>query len=121
MPWINNKINLILTWIENYVILEVKKLTTFTITDTKLYIPAITLSTQDNTKLLQHLRSAFKRTINWNKNQLKVTTERQKQYLDYLINPIFQGVNRLFVLLFGNNTDRTRRKDYFPPKLQLED
>ena len=41
----------------------------FTITDTKLYVPVVTLSTQDNTKLLQQLKSGFKRTINWNKHQ----------------------------------------------------
>ena len=120
IPGIKFEINFILTWIENYFIPEVKKLTTFTITDTNLYISVVTLSIQDNAKLLQQLKSAFKGTINWNKNQLKVTIERQKQYLDYLINPVFQDLNRVFVLLFGN-TERTRRKDYFPPKVRLED
>ena len=45
--------------------------TTFTITDTKLYVPVVTLSTQDNAKLLEQLKSGFKRTINWNKYQSK--------------------------------------------------
>ena len=40
---------------------------TFTITDTKLYVPVVTLSTQDNAKLLEQLKSGFKKTINWNK------------------------------------------------------
>ena len=63
---------------------------TFTITDTELYISVVPLSTQDNTKLLQKLKSGFKRTINWNKYQSKVSTQAQKQYLDYFIDPVFK-------------------------------
>ena len=66
----------------------------------------VTLSTQDNAKLLEQLRSAFKRTINWNKHQPKVSPERQTQYLDFLIVSSYEGVNRLFVLSFENKTDR---------------
>ena len=61
----------------------------FVITDTKLYVPVITLSTQDNAKLLKKLKSGFKRTINWNKYQSKMSTERQNNYLDYSIDPSF--------------------------------
>ena len=60
---------------------------TFTITDRKLYVPVVTLSTQDNVKLLKKLESGFKKTINWNKYQSKMTT--------FLHDPSFQGVNRL--------------------------
>ena len=70
---------------------------TFSITDTKLYVPVVSLSTQGNAKLHEQLKSGFKRTSNWNKHQSKISTERQNQYLDYLIDPSFQGVNRLFV------------------------
>ena len=63
---------------------------TFSITDTKLYGSVATLSTQDNAKLLEQLKSAFKRTINWNKYQSNISTERPNQYLDYLINSSFQ-------------------------------
>ena len=87
-----------LSWSTNCVISEGDRITTFPITDTKLYVPVVTLSNQDNTKLLQQLKSGFKRTINWNKCQSKVTAENRKQYLYYLIDPSFQGVNRLFVL-----------------------
>ena len=72
--------------------------TLFSITDTKLYLPVVTLSTQDNGKLLEQLKSGFKRTINWSKYQTKVSTERQNQYLDFLIDPSYQWVNRLFIL-----------------------
>ena len=62
---------------------------TFKITDTKLYIHVVTLLTKDNTKLLQKLKSGFKRTINWNKYQTTVSMERQNKYLDFLSDPRF--------------------------------
>ena len=73
MPLINCEINLILTWSVNCVISNAaaNQATTFTITDTKLYVPAATLSIDDNTKLLQQLKSEFKRRINWNKYETK--------------------------------------------------
>ena len=71
---------------------------TFTITDKKLYVPAVTLSIEDNAKLFEQLKSGFKRITNWNKHERKITVEQQNQYLDLLINPSFQEVNRLFVL-----------------------
>ena len=71
----------------------------FAITDTKRYVTIITLSTQDNTKLLQQLRSGFKRAFNWNKYQSKVSTERQNQCLDFLIDTSFQEVDFLFYCL----------------------
>ena len=49
-------------------------------------------------KLLEQLKSGFKRTINWSQYQTKVSTERQNQYLDFLIDASYQGVNRHFVL-----------------------
>ena len=77
----------------------------FTITDTKLCVPFVTLSTQDNAKVLQQL-NLNNGTINWNKYQSKVTKERQNHYLDYLADPSFRVVNRLLVLSFENNTCR---------------
>ena len=75
------------------------------ITDTKLYVPGVTLST-DNAKLLQQLKSGFKRTINWNKYEAKTTQNAPKQYFDFLMEPSSQGVYRLFILTFNAN-DRT--------------
>ena len=71
-------------------------------TDTKLYVPAVALSTQDNTKLLEQLRCGFKRTINWNKYPSNFSQEQQTQHFDFFIYSIFQWVNRLFLLLSGN-------------------
>ena len=67
MPLINCEINLILTWSSTCVITIDTGVGKFAITDTTLYVPVVTLSTQDNAKLLQQLKSGFKRTINWNK------------------------------------------------------
>ena len=106
MPLINCEINLDLNWSKECVIVTIAVTTqgaTFAITDTRLYVPVVTSSTQDNTKLLEQLKSGFKRAINWNKYQSIVSKERPNQYLDCLIDPGFQGVNRLFVLSFEEN------------------
>ena len=97
----NCEINHDLNWYKKCVIEATSiadKGATFSITDTKFYVPVVTLSTQDNAKLLQQLKSGFKLTINWVKCQSKTSTERRNQYLNYLIDLSFQGLNRLFVL-----------------------
>ena len=116
------KINLILTWSITCFIIDnpiAGQERIFTITDTNLYVPIITLSIQDNAKLLQQLKSGFKRTINWNKYELKLTVQAQNQYLDSVINPSFQGVNRLFVLSFQNNSSRTSYTIYNLPLVEV--
>ena len=75
---------------------------------------------QDNIELLRQLQSGFKRKINSNKYQSKVSIERQKQYSEYLTDPTFQGVNRLFVLFFENKNDREARTGYFLQKVQVK-
>ena len=103
MPLINCEINLILTWFENWVISNAaeNQNTTVAITDTKLYLPVITLSTQDNAKLLQQLKWGFKRTINWNKFHSKTEPlNSPNPYLDFLIDPSPQEVNRLFIFIY---------------------
>ena len=67
----------------------------FKITNTNLYVPVVTLSTQDNEKLFEQLQSGFKRVINWNKCLSKPELLAQNPDLNYLIEPSFQGVNRL--------------------------
>ena len=71
----------------------------FAITETKLYVPVITLSTQDNAKLLQQLKSGLKRIINWNKYQSSLKTYAQNGYFNHLINASFHGVNSLLYYL----------------------
>ena len=107
MPIINCEINLILTWSDKCLLYNDAKVTTLAIADTKLYIPVVTLSTQDNAKLIEQLKPGFKRTINCRKHQSKVTMQAPNPFLDSLIHPSFHGVNRLFVLSFENTTDET--------------
>ena len=104
MPLINCEVSLFLTWSSTCVITNSTGEGRFTITDTKLYVPVVTLSTQDNAKLLQQLKSGFKRTINWNKYQSDPKTYAQNRYLNHLVNPSFQGVHRLFVLSRSTQT-----------------
>ena len=121
MLLINCEFNLILTWSANCVISNsaTNQATTFAITDTRLYVPVITLSTHNDAKILQQLKSGFKRIINWNKCQPKVTVQAQNQNLDYLIDPSFQGVNGLFLLSFSDSTVRTRYRRYFLPNAHV--
>ena len=100
MSLTNWKINFILAWSANCVIKSsaMNQATTFTITDTTHYAPAVILSTEYNWKLLQQLKSGLKEQINWNKYPFNVTIQAQLHCLDYLINPSFRGVNSFFVL-----------------------
>ena len=120
----NCEINLILTWSTNRVIVSTNvanQNTTFKITDTKLYVPVVTLSTQDNSKLFQQLKSGFKGVINWNKYLSKPELFRKNPNLNHLVGPSFQGVNRLFVLVFENYTQRTSAKSYYLPNVEIKD
>ena len=106
MALTNCEVNLILTWSANCVIVSTNvenQNATFAITDTKLYVPMVTLSTQDNTKLLQQLKPGFKRVINWNKYLSKPELLAQSPNLNHLVESSFQGVNRLFVLAIEND------------------
>ena len=94
MPLINCEVNLILTWSKDCVITDSTGEGKFAITETKLYVPVVTLSTKDNEKLLQQLKSGFKKTITWNKYESSIKTFVQNRYLNYFINPSFEGVNR---------------------------
>ena len=121
MPLINCEVNQILTWSRDFVMTSSTATGKFSITETKLYVPVVNLSTQDNAKLVQQLKSGFKRTSNWNKNELSIKTFAQNRYLNHLINPSFQGVNRLFVLSFENEDDRTSHSTYYLRNLEIED
>ena len=79
---------------------------TFQIKDTKLYVPVVTLSTHENIIHLKQLESAFKRIINWNKYLAKTANQARTRYLDYLIDPSFLGVIKLFVLPFEDDDGR---------------
>ena len=106
MPLINCEVSLNLIWPPNCVITNSTGEGKFKITNTNLYVSVVTLSTKDNEKLLEQLQSGFKRVINSNKYLSKPALLAQNPNLNYLIEPRFQGVNRLFVLAFENDTQR---------------
>ena len=120
MPLINCEVNLILTWSSTCVITNSNGAGTFAVTDTKLYVHVVTLSTQKNTKFLQQLKSGFKRVFNWNKYLPKPELLAQNPNLNHLIEPSFQGVNRLFVLAFENDDDRTSSDEYYLPTVEIK-
>ena len=124
MPLINCEVNLILTWSSTCVLISANtpnQNATFVITDTKLYVPVVTLSTQENSKFFQQLKSGFKSVINWNKYLPKPELLAQNPNLNHLVQPSFQGVNRLFVLAFSNDDHRTSAKRYNLPTVEIKD
>ena len=90
MPLINCEVNLLLTWSKDFFITNSTGERKFAITETKLYVLVVTFSTQGNAKLLQQLKSGFKRTIKWNEYESSVKTFAQNRYLKNLINPNFR-------------------------------
>ena len=124
MPLINCEFNLILTWASTCVLIATNipnQAAIFEITDTKLYVPVVALSTQENTKFLKQLKSGFKRVINWNKYLSKPELLAQNPNLNHLVEPSFQGINRLFVLAFSNDNRRTSDERYYLPTVEIKD
>ena len=143
MPLINCETNLILTWSENCVLkskvtrdkfigtgtdenpqfpeINNPRNSTFKITYTKLYVPVVTLSTKDDNHFLEQLKPGFKRTIKWNKYRSEMTSQTKTNYINYLIDPAFVKVNRLFVLSFKYEEDRTSFSKFYVPKVEIKD
>ena len=132
IPLINCEVEIILTWSKNCVLADMTVAndpTTgleFQIKDTKLYVPVVTLSKENDIKLLEKLKSGFKRTIKWNK--YKMTIQNNNNNLNYLINPTFTNANRLLVLSFERIEENNVKKDhrdsfshYYVPKVQIKD
>ena len=113
-----------MNWSANCVIISTNvanQVSKFTIAETNLYVPVVTLLTQDNAKLLPQLTSGFKRTISWNKYLANPELLTQNGDLNHLIEPSFQGVNRLFVLVFENDAQRISNKRYYIPNVEIKD
>ena len=126
------EIKLILTWSKNCVLADMAAVNNpptgleFQIKDTKLYIPVVTLSKENDKKLLKQLKSEFKRTVKWNKYRSKMTIQPQYDNLNYLIDPTFAKVNRLFVLSFERIRENNAKKDhrdsfshYYVPRVEI--
>ena len=121
MSLINCEVNFILTWTSTCVITNSTGAGTFAISNTKLYVAVVTLSTQDNAKLLQQLKSGFKRIINWNKYLSKPELLARNPNLNHLVELSFQGINRLFVLPYENDMQRTSHSRYYLPNVEIKD
>ena len=97
---------------------------TFQINNAKVYVPVVTLPINDNIKFLENIKQGFKRTIFWNKYRSEITTQPKSNNLDYLIDPTFRNINRLFALLLKNsNNDPTRYSfdKYYMPLVEIKD
>ena len=145
MPLINFEVSLTLNWYGNYVLTDITTQTErnadpnavplvetregidtatnaiFKITDTQLHVRVVTLSTKDDNNFLEQLKSEFKRTIRWNKCRSEMTNQTKTNHLNQLINPTFTKVNRLFVLSFENEEDRTSFSKYYVPKVEIKE
>ena len=97
---------------------------TFQVNNAKLHDPVVTFSINDNIKFLEDIKRGFKRTISWNKYRSEITTPPKNNNLDYLIDPTFTNINRLFVLSFKKgNIDPTRDffDKYYMPLVEIKD
>ena len=94
---------------------------TLAINDCKLYVPVVTLSKDDEIKLLTNLKSGLKREIIWNKYRSQMTTEAVNNNLNILIDPTFTNVNRLFVLAYQNADDRQSFSQFYLPSVMVKD
>ena len=81
----------------------------------------MTLSSENDNKLLEQLKTEFKITITWNKYRSEISNQTKNNTLNYLIDPTFTNVNRLFVLSFENEEDRTPFLKYYVPKVEIKD
>ena len=138
MPLISCEVSLELKWNKNCVITSqqlginldggntaVPTGAILNINDCKLYIPVVTLSKDDEIKLLTNLKSGFTREIIWNKYRSQMSTEEINNNLNILIDPTFTNVNRLFVLSYqvdaNNNDNRQSFSEFYLPRVMIKD
>ena len=142
IPLINCEVELILTWFKNCVLIDKSTReanyganpvvyeidnpedATFKITDIKLFVSVVTLSKENDIKLLEKLKTGFKRTNKWNKYRSQMSIQPQNNNLNYLIDPTFTNVNRLFALSFSRNINTDSKysfSTYYVPKVKVND
>ena len=115
-----------LSWTKDCVLIEQNNNITgvnLVITSTKLYVLVVTLSINENINFLENTKQGFKKTISWNKYRSEITQPKNNN-LDYLINPTFRNINRLFVLSFKNGNNDPRRDSfdkYYMPLVEIKD
>ena len=127
MPLINCKIYLELNWTKDCVMPNIAGATTFKITNTKLYVPIITLSTKDHVLLTKQLNEGFKRPAYCNgyKTKIEIKEEDENNPTRFYLDASFQGVKRFFVLAFDNTNNGDRKVErgshriYFLPRVNI--
>ena len=125
MPLINCKIKLNLTWKKECVLSTGDGDAVFIINDTKMYVPVVTLSKEDNKNFIEQQNKGFQRSISWNEYKIKeINEDADANVFKYInLDPSFQGVNRLFVMAYNRaNGQPTRngRQKYYLPRIDLE-
>ena len=127
MPLINCTVYLELNWIEHCVLSTAGDSAKFAITNTKLHVPIVTLSTKDSANLTKQLNEGFKRSVYWNSYETKpAKVIEQGKNIYELLNASFQGVKRLFVLAYfiadGGNDEAGIKdnKKYFLPRGEIK-
>ena len=96
----------------------------FRITSTKLDIWLVTWSINDNIKFFENIKQGFIRAISLNKYRCEIITQPKNNNLDYLIDPTFSNINRLFILSFKNGYDDPSRSSfdrYYMPLIEVKD
>ena len=119
-PLINCKVELSLKWYENCILSSAGTAATFTITDTKLYVPVVTLKIEDDAKLSELLSNGFKRSVYWNKYKSIFKDYAANSNIRERLDVSFQGVDKLFVLAYAhgdNFTNENSCRKYFLPRL----
>ena len=134
IPLISCEVSLELKWNKNCVITSLEQRgigggnrdnaptgATLAINNCKLYVPAVTLSKDDYSKLLTNLKSGFKKEIIWNKYRSQMTTETINNNLNILIDPTFTNANKLFVLAYRTADDRQSFSQFYLPRVMVKD
>ena len=127
MPLINCKVYLELNWIEDCILSSAGNSAKFEITDAKLHVPIVTLSTKDSVNLTKQLSKGFKRFVYWKNYQTNSAIVIEKGTNIYeLLNASFQGVRRLFVLAYvvaagaaNGEAGIKSNKQYFLPRGEI--
>ena len=131
MPLINCRVKLNLTWKKRCVIstdaegADGANASLFIINDTKLYVPNVTVSKEDNKDFIEQQNKGFQRSIYWNEHKTKEKDEDGNNNIFKYINldPSFQGVNRLFVMAYSRvhgQPNRDRQQKYYLPRIDLK-
>ena len=125
IPLINCKIKLNLTWKKECVLSNQAGAAVFIINGTKMYVPVVTLSKEDNKDFIEQQNKGFQRSIYWNEYKTKEINENaDANVFKYInLNPSFQGVNRLFVMAHNRASrqpTRNGQQKYYLPRIDLE-